>query len=275
MRKPAFQFYPQDFLVGTADMEPEEVGAYIRLLCYQWEKCGLPNDNKKLQKLSGCQNIDQVLVKFKICDDGLLRNEKLESVRNEQNEYFRKKIEAGRLGAEIKKSKHNVSTPKAKLKQTASPSSSSSSSNSDTPSVIIADQKKSALYTNFISAYDLFVQDKTGLPAKIDGIQGKNAKEIIAYFTRACKNKNPGSGENEILESWKLVLGNYDKWEPFHKGQLELRHINSNLVSIINSIRNGIPKGRQPATSISDVRAIVNLAYGDQPVPGTESSGEK
>jgi len=34
-KDPAFLLYSGDFLNGTADMEPEEVGVYIRLLCYQ------------------------------------------------------------------------------------------------------------------------------------------------------------------------------------------------------------------------------------------------
>jgi hypothetical protein len=32
-KSPAFQFYPQDFLVGSAMLSAEETGAYIRLLC--------------------------------------------------------------------------------------------------------------------------------------------------------------------------------------------------------------------------------------------------
>ena len=35
---PAFLFYFQDFLVGTDDMDNDEVGAYIRCLCHQAAK---------------------------------------------------------------------------------------------------------------------------------------------------------------------------------------------------------------------------------------------
>jgi uncharacterized protein YdaU (DUF1376 family) len=34
-KPPAFQFYADDFLGGTIDLTTEEVGAYIRLLCFQ------------------------------------------------------------------------------------------------------------------------------------------------------------------------------------------------------------------------------------------------
>ena len=53
-KSPAFQFYPQDFLVGTAMLSAEETGAYIRLLCYSWENDGLPNDEQLLARLAGC-----------------------------------------------------------------------------------------------------------------------------------------------------------------------------------------------------------------------------
>lgn len=36
MKPPAFQFYADEYLAGTIAMSLAEVGAYIRLLCYQW-----------------------------------------------------------------------------------------------------------------------------------------------------------------------------------------------------------------------------------------------
>jgi uncharacterized protein YdaU (DUF1376 family) len=89
MSSPAFQFYPQDFLVGTADMSPEEVGVYIRLLCYQWSKDGLPNDQAKCAAMAGCHGnaIASVWHKFGICQDGRMRNSRLEEVRAEQVAY--------------------------------------------------------------------------------------------------------------------------------------------------------------------------------------------
>lgn len=98
---PAFQFYPQDFLVGTADLTSEEVGGYIRLLCYQWAKGSLPNDDKKLMQLSGISDglsLGNVSVKFRLCPDNLRRNDRLEAVRLEQEEYRRKQAENGQKG---------------------------------------------------------------------------------------------------------------------------------------------------------------------------------
>lgn len=83
---PAFQFYWSDFIHGTADMTPAEVGGYIRLLCYQWDHGYIPDDDRKLAAITHCDEIAvaSIRLKFGYCDDGCLRNAKLEHVRSEQ-----------------------------------------------------------------------------------------------------------------------------------------------------------------------------------------------
>jgi hypothetical protein len=41
---PAFDFYPERWLVGTAAMSDAEQLSYLRLLCHQWTMDGLPID---------------------------------------------------------------------------------------------------------------------------------------------------------------------------------------------------------------------------------------
>lgn len=88
-KSPAFQFYPQDFLVGTAILSAEETGAYIRLLCYQWTNDGLPNDQVILARIAGCGGnaIASIWHKFGICDDGMIRNKRLDEIKNSQIEF--------------------------------------------------------------------------------------------------------------------------------------------------------------------------------------------
>lgn len=139
---PAFQFYPQDFLVGTADMTAEEVGGYIRLLCYQWAKGSLPNDDKKLSQLSGISDglsLGNVSVKFRLCEDGLKRNDRLELIRLEQEEYRKKQSNNGSKGGNpnFQNGKHNPyykpkDNPPHNPKINSSPSSSSSPSSINT-----------------------------------------------------------------------------------------------------------------------------------------------
>lgn len=101
-RSPAFQLYADDFLAGTADMSAEEVGAYIRLLCHQWSKGSIPADEERAGRIAGLigsPSLRYALAKFSLCDDGQLRNARLEQVRAESAKYRAKQVESGRAGA--------------------------------------------------------------------------------------------------------------------------------------------------------------------------------
>ena len=125
------------------------------------------------------------------------------------------------------------------------------------------------LFPAFISAYDGFIKHLTNVPAKINGKEGKAAKEIINYMTRACRNKNATATDEDILNAFRYVLDNYARWEKFHQGQLELSQISKNLVNIINSIKNGrVDKvGKAPATDPADIRRIVEAGILSVTVP--------
>ena len=47
-KAPAFQFYPDKFLAGTAHLSPRAVGHYMRGLCWMWlhtsSQCSIPNE---------------------------------------------------------------------------------------------------------------------------------------------------------------------------------------------------------------------------------------
>lgn len=101
-RSPAFPLYADDFLAGTADMTAEEVGAYMRLLCHQWSKGSIPADEERAGRMAGLlgsPSLRYVLAKFGPCDDGCLRNARLEQVRAEQSAFRSKQAESGRVGA--------------------------------------------------------------------------------------------------------------------------------------------------------------------------------
>ncbi|MCG3776913.1 MAG: hypothetical protein JW395_3785 [Nitrospira sp.] len=109
MNPPAFQLYADDFLSGTSEMTAEEVGAYIRLLCHQWTKGGLPQDDDRLSRMAGLMGLPMgspslryVVAKFDLCDDGQLRNRRLEAVREDLNKYRQKQVESGKRGAEAR-----------------------------------------------------------------------------------------------------------------------------------------------------------------------------
>jgi len=101
-KAPAFQFYADDFLAGTSDMSAEEVGGYIRLLCHQWTKGGIPNDPDRVARIAGLMGspcVGYVMAKFRLSDGHTLKNERLEKVREEQNAFKARQSAAGSNGA--------------------------------------------------------------------------------------------------------------------------------------------------------------------------------
>lgn len=76
-KDPAFLFYYQDFLVGTDDMDNEEVGAYIRCLCHQAAKGTI--SEKHMFKICLRQEVfNSVRAKFISVEDSGLINERLQ-----------------------------------------------------------------------------------------------------------------------------------------------------------------------------------------------------
>lgn len=99
-KAPAFQLYTDDFLAGTLEMSQAEVGQLIRLLCHQWNRGSIPVETEKQQRLAGgCVSVE-VLAKFDECEDGLLRNKRLESVRTEKGLFLQQQSQKGKLSAE-------------------------------------------------------------------------------------------------------------------------------------------------------------------------------
>lgn len=95
MKPPAFQFYADDFLSGTADMTAEEVGVYIRLLCHAWSKDGLEDNEARLSLLAGqCHGNAIAYAKSKfVLIDGKLRNPRQERERQKQADFRQKQAE--------------------------------------------------------------------------------------------------------------------------------------------------------------------------------------
>ena len=73
-KDPAFLFYYQDFLVGTSFMTLEEIGAYIKLLCFQAAK-GPLSETDILKKIP--PSIWQAICCKFVCKNGLYLNERL------------------------------------------------------------------------------------------------------------------------------------------------------------------------------------------------------
>jgi len=109
-KAPAFQLYAKEFLQDEAviAMELDAVGAYIILLCHQWNEGSIPADSSLQARI--CRTTlermeaiwPQVAGKFspvKHTKDRLA-NMKLEIVREEKNRFSVKQATSGKLGAD-------------------------------------------------------------------------------------------------------------------------------------------------------------------------------
>ena len=83
-KDPAFLFYSQDFLVGTQFMTDDQVGKYIRLLCFQHQNGRLTENHMNFI----CKSYDNdVFSKFKRDENGLYYNERLEEESIKRQKY--------------------------------------------------------------------------------------------------------------------------------------------------------------------------------------------
>lgn len=84
-------------------MSTDEVGAYIRLLCHQWNRGSIPVKPNRQQRLAGGSVSGAVLAKFKLGRDGLLRNERLEFERQKQSKFRESQRQKGILSGQSRR----------------------------------------------------------------------------------------------------------------------------------------------------------------------------
>jgi len=119
-------------------------------------------------------------------------------------------------------------------------------------------KKVPSVFTACIEVYNQFMIQRTGLPGKFDGQEGKGMVAIVAYLASVSIEKT----DQGTINSWRHILSLIEKWDPYHKNQLKLSQINSNLINIINSIKNGNSKQINNSYSTNKYRTPT----GQQPV---------
>lgn len=125
-KAPAYQHYASDFAMDTSSWTCTQVGAFIRLLDYEWVNGGLPENLKELARIAGLDyrnfnNIWNLVLKNKfdlVMSNGIYKNvnpadphhqtkmfinKTMETERKKQIEYREKQKEYGKLGNLIKR----------------------------------------------------------------------------------------------------------------------------------------------------------------------------
>jgi len=137
-KAPAFQLYASDFYMDTAGWTVAQVGAYTRLLMYEWVNGPIPCDMASLARIAGISDartmykmwLGTVGKKFISNGGNLLFNKRLEEEREKQAKRREIQTEKGKHGAE-KRWKDHIAPAIAQAQPNDSSSSSSSSSSSN------------------------------------------------------------------------------------------------------------------------------------------------
>lgn len=114
---PWFPFYADDYIAGTITFSMAERGLYHTLLCIQWSKGHVTNDDvAQLGAGMAEPSVKRVLGKFKTGPDGNLYNERLEYERQKLDEFHRNRSESGKAGADKRWHSHStaIAQPMAK-----------------------------------------------------------------------------------------------------------------------------------------------------------------
>lgn len=134
---PAFQFYPGDFISSSKvqRMDMAERGAYITLLCFEWQDGSIPDSIPELARMCSVTPKKMALLWTRVSECfvphdpqiGRLVNPRLELVRRKQLEHSEERKESGKKGA-AERWKENGSAIKQPMATDASPSPSLSPS---------------------------------------------------------------------------------------------------------------------------------------------------
>ena len=115
----AWYLFTEDFVAGTQHLTNEEIGVYIRLLCWNWNKrCrGIPCDSMTQYRIANCttdtekKSCDEIIKQFFIQVNNHFQNER----QLQEFLFINKRIEAsklnGKLGGRPKKPSQNPPTP--------------------------------------------------------------------------------------------------------------------------------------------------------------------
>ena len=215
-RAPAFQFYADDFLAGTLDLSQADVGAYIRLLCHQWNRGSIPVENEKQQRLAGGSISVDVLAKFRLLPDGRLVNERLEVERQKQSEYRELQSLKGKLSAEARKNQPDLNRGSTAVQPTHQPdgqpdtqpkSNSPSPSPSPTSTSIPSTDERGRKVNRFAPP----TRDQLLLEAAKVGLPEDEVDKFLAHYgSNGWRvGKNPMKSWSHALAGWTVRWRTY------------------------------------------------------------------
>jgi len=125
MKPPAFQFYPADFLSdeNVVLMTNQEIGCYIKLICFCWKQGSIPKEMKKIAHLCGENELimtelwPNIEPCFRSKGNGRLYHPRLARERAKQDSWRKRCIAGGKKSAEAKAAKARQQREEARVVQ--------------------------------------------------------------------------------------------------------------------------------------------------------------
>lgn len=184
-RYPAFQFYPQDFLSdeNVELMSNDQLGAYIRLLCYCWIHGSIPAEIDKLATLcrTDAAAMPSLWEGLKKCfreGGDRLTHPRLDKEREKIRSFSKKQSERAKKGWSSSMPRHSHGIATEEPRQCSSSSFSSSSSSSKTE-----EETKTTIAA----------QPSAAPPAKVKVPKNPDFQPAVNHWIQAWQ-KGPGKG---------------------------------------------------------------------------------
>ncbi len=150
---------------------------------------------------------------------------------------------------ETQKTQSVISEPKKA--DSKKDSNNDSDKDKDNKKIKSSSGKPDSLTFEFLEVYNKFLEEKIGTTEQFSTAGRAGLNKIIGYLRSQVEKKHQGAGveelANETINAWRWILNNYGAWDKFYQQQLKLEQINSNLLNIINSIKNGTGKKSTPS----------------------------
>lgn len=212
-KSPAFQFYAAEFLAdeNVALMSNQEIGCYIKLICYCWREGSIPAEIVKIARLCGEDGsaMAQLWLSIRLCFDAAngspdrLVHPRLQKELEKQNLFKEERAASGKKGAEARwdkaKGKGRSAIAKPIAKPIAVDGSSSSSSSSSSSTTKSSSARGSRLPADWVpSDSDLAFIRKERPDLDIRGTQG----QFFDYWTSLA-------GQKALKTDWAAAWRNW------------------------------------------------------------------
>jgi|GEM_PF-3825750 len=209
-KSPAFQFYAAEFLSdeNVAVMSNQEVGCYIKLICYCWREGSIPSDIKRISRLCGesTQIMSDLWPSLAPCfavtqeDRSRLIHPRLERERQKQIEHSKERSESGAKGAKSRWQKTKSATMAQPQDSNGSTMAQQQKNNSSAIQEPIANQAS--------AMQEPIAMHSSASPEKVGKTAGFSEKTDCAKTDLSSvnhKNSNNNSNNNELNEKTAIA----------------------------------------------------------------------